>query len=289
MRDYVIYGQRGYGYGAQSKVVPVSVSSMAVRILEREKSLAVKKLELRRILFKHRDYQKLKVFHEIGRGRTSISMSDLIYYLERNGFYPQTEDLEAILRRCDHDADRDISYEEFCELMELGPGDENDDQESIVHDTKGNMNSPDRKAMQDAVKQSQPLKRSNSNDKLDGEPKETMDEAMARKEEEQRIEELRQQRVLRYEAISQFISFVNYQLSGLLGIENQKKLFSYHSNFDAMELFRIIDKDNNGYLTEKELDEYFKDDVDFEPGVWSNLIAALNSSKDEGKLTYNDF
>ena len=191
MRDYVVYGQRGYGYGAQSKVVPVAVSSMAVRILEREKSLAVKKLELRKILFKHRDYQKLKVFHEIGRGRTSIAMSDLIYYLERNGFYPQTEDLEAILRRCDHDADRDLSYDEFCELMDLGPDSGDlDDRESIVHDTKANMDSPDRKAMQEAVKQSQPLKRSNSNDKLDGEPKESIDEAMARKEEEDRIAEL---------------------------------------------------------------------------------------------------
>lgn len=74
-------------------------------------------------------------------------MADLIYYLERNGFYPQTEDLEAILRRCDHDADRDISYQEFCELMELSSSDENDDQESIVHDSKTNMESPERKAM----------------------------------------------------------------------------------------------------------------------------------------------
>jgi hypothetical protein len=76
-------------------------------------------------------------------------MADLIYYLEGNGFYPQTEDLEAILRRCDHDGDRTISYEEFCELMELGPADAGPDEqdESIVHDTKTNMNSPERKAM----------------------------------------------------------------------------------------------------------------------------------------------
>lgn len=43
-------------------------------------------------------------------------MSDLIYFLEQNGFYPRTEDLEAILRRCDHDADRSLNFEEFCEI-----------------------------------------------------------------------------------------------------------------------------------------------------------------------------
>ena len=43
-------------------------------------------------------------------------MPDLIYYLERNGFYPRREDIEAILRRMDHDANRQISYDEFCEL-----------------------------------------------------------------------------------------------------------------------------------------------------------------------------
>ena len=46
-------------------------------------------------------------------------MTDLTSYLDQNGFYPRTEDLEAILRRCDHDADRFFSYEEFCELVEV--------------------------------------------------------------------------------------------------------------------------------------------------------------------------
>mmetsp|Transcript_19561 Transcript_19561/g.26432 ORF Transcript_19561/g.26432 Transcript_19561/m.26432 type:complete len:135 (-) Transcript_19561:1284-1688(-) len=46
-------------------------------------------------------------------------MPDLSYYLERNGFYPRREDVEAILRRCDHDANRSISYAEFCELASV--------------------------------------------------------------------------------------------------------------------------------------------------------------------------
>ena len=43
-------------------------------------------------------------------------MQDLIPYLEKNNFFPRKEDIEAILRRCDHDANRMISYAEFCEL-----------------------------------------------------------------------------------------------------------------------------------------------------------------------------
>jgi len=40
-------------------------------------------------------------------------MPVLIDLLESNGFYPRAEDLEAILRRCDHDADRGLSFDEF--------------------------------------------------------------------------------------------------------------------------------------------------------------------------------
>ena len=50
-----------------------------------------------------------------------INMQDLILYLEQNGFHPRTEDLEAILRRCDHDADRALSFDEFCEVTEVSP------------------------------------------------------------------------------------------------------------------------------------------------------------------------
>jgi len=40
-------------------------------------------------------------------------MPDLLAYLESNGFYARREDIEAILRRCDHDGNQMISFEEF--------------------------------------------------------------------------------------------------------------------------------------------------------------------------------
>lgn len=63
------------------------------------------------------DGELFKVFQEISRHQSDIQMADLIWYLDQWGFQPKTEDLEAILRRCDHDADRQISYEEFAEMI----------------------------------------------------------------------------------------------------------------------------------------------------------------------------
>jgi uncharacterized protein YehS (DUF1456 family) len=57
------------------------------------------------------------VFHLLSKGKTEIKMEDLIQFLDQQGFYAKTEDLEAILRRCDHDADRSISFEEFAEIF----------------------------------------------------------------------------------------------------------------------------------------------------------------------------
>lgn len=52
-------------------------------------------------------------------------MADLSSYLEDNGFYACEEDINAILRRCDHDANRLISFSEFCELTAItDPGQE---------------------------------------------------------------------------------------------------------------------------------------------------------------------
>lgn len=78
---------------------------MAVRIIERELALIQSRDASRAELFRHIDYHKLKAFNEVSRGNTYILMSDLIYFLENNGFCPRTDDVEAILRRCDHDAD----------------------------------------------------------------------------------------------------------------------------------------------------------------------------------------
>ncbi len=101
IRGYVA-NRRNYGPARLS----VQVSTAAVRILEKERELNRRRNDVRMDLFKHIDHQKLKTFHEIGDGQVFISMPRLIRYLEQSGFHPRTEDVEAILRRCDHDSDQ---------------------------------------------------------------------------------------------------------------------------------------------------------------------------------------
>ena len=65
------------------------------------------------------DFAKSRVFEQIACSKQAINMADLTFYLEKNGFYPRRIDIEALLRRLDHDASRSINYIEFCELTTL--------------------------------------------------------------------------------------------------------------------------------------------------------------------------
>jgi Ca2+-binding EF-hand superfamily protein len=52
----------------------------------------------------------------------------LVKYLREFGKHnPRNEELEAILRRCDHEGDQMISYDEFCELV-------SSNEEGITHE-----------------------------------------------------------------------------------------------------------------------------------------------------------
>ena len=144
LRDYCLYGRRVPSYfNDPSRPLPISVSSLSTRIIEREILFAQKRADGKKELFKNPDHQRLKTFNDITRGQLYISMSDLISYCEKNGFFTRTEDLEAILRRCDHDADRCLSYEEFCEVTELPGGEEG------AEDADPKDNSPVKKELEE--------------------------------------------------------------------------------------------------------------------------------------------
>lgn len=97
--------------------VPSSVPAMAARILDRELAFISRRRDCRFALASVSATDINRAYSEIARGRQDIAMPDLIWFLDTNGFQPKTEDLEAILRRCDHDADRMISLEEFAETL----------------------------------------------------------------------------------------------------------------------------------------------------------------------------
>ena len=118
-------------YFRASSPLPYEVISLMSRLLDKEMQLQRQRTESQRQLARCPDFIKVRVFDQIARGFHSISMPDLIFYLEKNGFYPRREDIEAILRRMDHDANRQISYDEFCELtcVQEKPARQNDQQQ----------------------------------------------------------------------------------------------------------------------------------------------------------------
>ena len=97
--------------------LPASVTSQAARILEREIAFLKNRSAAWEALASESEESLAELFNQIGRGRPEIMMTDLIWFCERYGFMPSTEDLEAILRRCDHDADRCLTFEEFAEMI----------------------------------------------------------------------------------------------------------------------------------------------------------------------------
>lgn len=124
--------QRRYGpYFCAHKALPRDCVQLLVRLLEKEAALQRHRNESKRQLLVCPDFIKVRTFNDVARGLRDICVSDLIRYLENNGFYPRRDDVEAILRRVDHDADQHISYEEFCEL-------------TCVTDSKATAESPQR-------------------------------------------------------------------------------------------------------------------------------------------------
>ena len=69
---------------------------------------------------------------------------------------PKKEELEAILRRCDHEADQMISFEEFCEIVSS-----NDNQLSNDNADEKLYNSNSKKQLQRDIERS-PVRRSGS-------------------------------------------------------------------------------------------------------------------------------
>ena len=57
-------------------------------------------------------------------------MYDIVDFLQHHDYKPKTPELEALLRRCDHDSDRAFSFEEFCEITDfVDTGEEEEEEE----------------------------------------------------------------------------------------------------------------------------------------------------------------
>lgn len=156
--------------------MPDSVPAMAARILDREKSFMQRRREARMELAEVTAGDINKIFRDISRGHPDIQMQDLIWFLDTNGFQPKTEDLEAVLRRCDHDADRSLSLEEFAEALNVEHDDLIADRDAQLEKFKA-----EREAKIEAYRQEQEQKRLEREQQLE----------LERLEREKRLEELR--------------------------------------------------------------------------------------------------
>lgn len=101
------------------EALPYNVVSSVVHLFEKEVNLHRHRNQAKEQLALSPDFIKVRAFDMISRGQSQIAVGDLTYYLERNGFYPRREDIEAILRRLDHNADQALSYVDFCELTTI--------------------------------------------------------------------------------------------------------------------------------------------------------------------------
>lgn len=90
----------------------------------------------------------------------------------------------------------------------------------------------------------QPLRKSNSNDHLDSAPKESIEESVERKEAEKRMEEAKQERQRRFDAVGKLVGFITDKITEFVNLEYQKKLLTYHGAFNSMDFFRELDTDN---------------------------------------------
>lgn len=96
------------------------VNSYFARILEREVYLAERKLEVK--LKVHNDDQMnvREFFDKLTGSKDTLTLLELIKFIkEQSKFEPRQHELEAIMRRCDHDADLCLSEDEFSELFEI--------------------------------------------------------------------------------------------------------------------------------------------------------------------------
>ena len=99
--------------------MPADCVNLLIRLFEKELTLQRNRNRARDELASSPDYQKVRLFDALTNGHREASVPDLIHFLERNGFYPRREDVEAILRRIDHSGDQSIGYDEFCDLVQI--------------------------------------------------------------------------------------------------------------------------------------------------------------------------
>lgn len=163
-----------------------SVEQKLCALFEKEINYLKKREEIKRQLLATEDFDKNKSFKEISLDREDISLYALRYFLEKNGFNAQREDFEAILRRCDHDANQRISEPEFHEITSSNP-----DKAGIDDVEEKAYESEIKKDLEKSVEKSPPRKAISITDEVGEDLEETVDRLESPKKDSKSKEELK--------------------------------------------------------------------------------------------------
>lgn len=98
----------------------------------------------------------------LSKGMGHITLEGLCSFLNKNGFQPSRKDIEAILRRCDHDANQNISFQEFAELVGCRPIGQTYDQIEYKNVEK----TPDTRGIREITEKEKQFPRVNSQEDL---------------------------------------------------------------------------------------------------------------------------
>ena len=243
-------------------------------LFEQEMRFQRTRSDLRRELIRHDDFVKSRYFDLLSLGKSYISVDDLIYFLNRQGQRTLTEDLEAILRRCDHTGDQTLNYTEFSELtaytdepynagyqrassptyagatshaLRASSGARAEERSPEVEPKKDN-------AIDDSVEQREspedkPLgsARKLSARKLDGfEEEEVKDEKQVEPAADESAE---QEKPVEY----RFLNLLKNQIRVDKKLEIQKEILCSNLQFSSVEAFRMFDLDGKGFVTVDDL------------------------------------
>ena len=57
--------------------------------------------------------------------------------------------------------------------------------------------------------------------------------------------------------MSKVVALLQDRITEANTLDLQKEMLAYHSSFDSYQVFKLLDADNNGYITAQEFENYF--------------------------------
>lgn len=88
--------------------------------------------------------------------------------------------------------------------------------------------------------------------------------------------------------MSKLVALLQDRITEANTLDLQKEMLAYHSSFDSYEVFKLLDADNNGYITAQEFENYFAKDEDLVGTRYDLLIRYWNRGASD-QLNYNQF